>query len=77
MKSVQRRFNIIKHKFPYWSSYVDFADTIKNQGFSKKAIYYWFNRLVEKNDYSLSDKNSILTHLLKLSTMPEEGMCKA
>ncbi|MGI6347618.1 MAG: hypothetical protein ACOXZ1_00235 [Patescibacteria group bacterium] len=76
MKSIQRRFKNIQEKNPYWSSMTCFNEAIKEQGFSKKNIYYWFSRLVDKKDYSKSDKKEILSFLLKLSKRAEEGIKK-
>lgn len=38
MKSIQRRFNDITNKNPHWSSYICFAEAIKEQGFGKESI---------------------------------------
>jgi len=76
MKSIKRRFNNIQEKNPYWSSMTCFNEAIKEQGFSKKNIYYWFPKLVDKKDYSKSDKKEILSFLLKLSKRAEEGIKK-
>ncbi len=63
MKSIQRRFNDITNKNPHWSSYICFAEAIKEQGFGKESISIWFNKLVEKDDYDKKDKKDILTKL--------------
>lgn len=66
MRSIQRRFKkIIKRNF-LWSSYVCFAEAVKFQQFSKGAIHYWFNRLVDKDDYSKKEKRNLLKHLCNL-----------
>lgn len=74
MKSIQRRFNKIQEKNPYWSSIVCFNETIKEQGFSRKSIYYWFSKLIDKNDYQKCDKRDTLCFLLRLSEKSDEGI---
>jgi hypothetical protein len=74
MKSIQRRFNKIQQKNPYWSSIVCFNEAIKEQSFSRKSIYYWFSKLVNKNDYQKCDKKTMLHFSLSLSKRPEEGI---
>lgn len=76
MKSIQRRFNNIQEKHPYWSSIICFNEAIKEQSFSQKNIYYWFPRLVDEDDYQKSDKKDILCFLLNLSKRVEEGINK-
>ena len=76
MKSIKRKFEEVKNKHAYWSSYVIFFHTINKGRFGKKAIYYWFNRLVDKDDYCLAEKRNLLSHLRVCSNMPVEGMKK-
>ena len=73
MKSMERKFRKIQEKNPYWSSYVCFFSAIDGQNFSKQTIVRWFNRLVEKDDYSSSDKKGILFHLYTHSKTPEDN----
>ncbi len=76
MKSIQRRFNNIQEKNPYWSSIICFNEAIREQGFSQKNIYYWLPILVDKDDYDKSDKKEILSFLKMLSKKAEEGINK-
>ena len=76
MKSLYSRLEKIKQKNQLWSSYACFAVAIKNQKFSKKIIYFWFNKLVNKDDYSKEDKRRILRHLFKLSNNTAEAGIK-
>ncbi|MDD3487564.1 MAG: hypothetical protein PHF35_04295 [Candidatus Moranbacteria bacterium] len=46
-----------------WSSYVQFAEAIRDQNFSKRAIYSWFNRLVDEDDFARGEKTKILRQL--------------
>jgi hypothetical protein len=76
MRSIQKRFNKIQEKNPYWSSMTCFNEAIREQGYSQKNIYYWFPKLVDKDDYQKSDKKDILCFLLSLSKRAEEGINK-
>lgn len=72
MKSLERRFNNISQLNPYWSSHTCFAEAIKDQNFSRKIISYYFNRLIERDDYDRADKKQILAHLFSISTNPQK-----
>ncbi len=66
MKSIQRRFQQIAETNPNWSSYLCFAEAIREQEFKPPAIRKWFNRLVDKGDYLKTEKKAILKFLFKL-----------
>lgn len=74
MRSIQRRFEQIKKKNPYWSSWTSYAMSVVHQKFSQKNVYYWFNKLVEKDDYIEKEKKYHLFHLMKLTNMVEAGI---
>lgn len=67
MKSLERRFNNIAEKNQNWSSYICFAEAIKEKGFSEQIIQRWFNKLVEKEDYAKNEKKAIVRFLVNLS----------
>lgn len=72
MKSIERRFKGISSRHPFWSSYTCFAEAITGQNFSRESLRYWFNKLVDKNDYAQSDKKAIIAHLEHLNKPIEE-----
>jgi len=72
MKSIERRFKNISQKNPYWSSCVSFAETCNSRCFKERTIQFWFNKLVDKNDYEKRDKKALLSHLLYCSKSVEE-----
>jgi len=74
MRSIKRRFENVSRKNPYWSSYICFAEGIKGQNFNKKIIYFWFNKLIDKTDYSKTDKRVLVEQLWLISNQPEESM---
>ena len=76
MKSLERRFRNILNKNPFWSSYICFAVAVTKQKFTKATISHWFNRLVDKNDYSKKEKKGILKHLCNLSNTRDDGIKK-
>ena len=67
MKSIERRFAKLQESRPGLSSYINFAGAVKDGRFSRSCIQRWFNRLVEKDDYSRSDKGALIAHLDSLS----------
>ena len=72
MRSIERRFETTVQKHPNHSTYICFAMTVKHQGFDRRSIRYWFDRLVDKEDYKRSDANSLVKQLHELSNMSEE-----
>ncbi len=64
MKSIKRRFVHTSMKHPDWSSLISFSEAVRATNFSRRAIEFWFNRLVEKDDYSRGDKKLVLRHIL-------------
>ncbi len=67
MRSVERRFAEFQKASKGHSSFVVFGRTIKGQGFTKVSLGKWFNRLVDKGDFCLSDKRRILKHIWALN----------
>ena len=74
MRSIKRKFLNIEKRCPFWSSYICFAETIKQSGFSRKSILRWFNMLVDKNDYFQRDKKQLIDGLYILSIRVEEDI---
>jgi len=67
MRSLKRRFNNLQSKSPCWSSYICFANTVRGQHLSNRSICFWFNKLVEKDDFDTSIKRGCLKNLYDLS----------
>ena len=70
MKSLQRRFNKIQKRNPYWSSYVCFSEAISRQGFSRQTTHRWFRKLVDKDDYAKDEAKALLRYLRHISKVP-------
>lgn len=51
MRSIERRFRQHQAKHPERSSYVNFHNAVRGQGFAPEMVSRWFNKLVEKDDY--------------------------
>jgi len=67
MKSFKERYNRFAEKFPNFSSYLCFAEVIKHHKYDKEKINYWFNKLVDTDDYARKEKKQIVEYLVKLS----------
>jgi len=78
MKSIERRFDKIQKKNPYYSSIICFNLAVMEQGFSEVRIARQFNKLVDKDDYFSSDKKDILLFLYTftkpLNRVKNEGL---
>lgn len=66
MEQIKKRFEMFKERNPYWSSFTCFANAITGKEYGKIAIGLAFRKLVEKDDYSKSDRDEILEGLYKL-----------
>lgn len=67
MRSIERRFTKYKKERPNLSTLMNFAGAVTNQYFSADQISRKFTSLVDRGDYSPTDRPLILKHLLKLS----------
>jgi hypothetical protein len=70
MKSIQRKFNDVVKRNPYWSSYACFCETIRYKNYGKQTVARWFNKLVDIDDYDKKEKRDIIHFLQKLSMGP-------
>lgn len=73
MKSLERTVISLQSRHPFLSSYTIFAVAVTGGRYAPKVIRYWFNRLVDKDDYCQSDRNELYIHLDGLSEA-EQGM---
>jgi len=69
MKSVERRFKNVEKMHPYWSDIINFNEAIAGQTFCRATIAYWFNRLVDKDDYAAKEKRQVFAHTLSLANV--------
>ena len=74
MKKVllKKSFNKFKKLYPSVSSYLLFTKTIKGQNLTKQKLNYWFNKLVDKDDYLRSEKRGIIAFLGELTKIEEK-----
>lgn len=67
MNQLTDSFNLIRRSYPYWSTYICFAEAIRRTPDVKDSeINKCFDKLVDKDDYSRSDKDNLLKQLKKL-----------
>lgn len=74
MRSIERRFEIYKRKNPDLGDFTILMRTVKGQNYSKETISRWFKKLVEKDEYSPSDKRHLMGELLKLTKYSEDHL---
>ena len=67
MKSIEKRFQDLQRRRPGCSSIINFAGAIKSGKFASRVVSHWFNRLVEKDDFSEVDRRTILENLNELT----------
>ena len=63
---INRWFNALKKKEPYWGDIIIFNTCITDKLLSKYEIHQAFNRLVSKDDYDPEDKDEIWEHCYTL-----------
>lgn len=74
MRSLKRVFEKLKRENPNWSDYICFSHTISGKGFSKKVVSGYFNKLVDKDDYSRGERKEVLERLFWLSQRTEKRL---
>ncbi len=77
MKSLQYNFKKAQKGNPFLSTLIQFSIAVRHQNYTSKKIVEWFNRLVDKNDYTSSNKKEVIQYCVQLSdnnqNTPEEG----
>ena len=69
----KQEFSEIKKLNPYWSSYICFAEVIKNKPFlHTRTIRRYFNNLVEKGDYDRPAKEQVIKFLFNIASGKEK-----
>jgi hypothetical protein len=63
MRSIEARFKKSKNT----TTITKFYDAVIYQKFSNDRIQRYFNQLVDKDDYSISDKRAILQDLYRVT----------
>lgn len=57
------KFNIIQRRFPAYTSYLTFANTIIGLHVPPKVVQKLFEQLVDRKDYLQSEKEQIIQYL--------------
>lgn len=66
-RGVVRRFGLYQDKRPFVSTLVNYAAALKGSGLSHDIVRRWFNKLVDKDDYSASEKRDLVQFLDSLA----------
>lgn len=74
MRSIRTEFLRISRREPNLGSYIIFARVISHRRLARRNILKWFDRLVDRKDYEIKEKNSLIDHLEDLTNMPETGI---
>ena len=67
MFQLKQRYEKIVEKQPYLSSYMTFAETVRNTGITENTIRRWFYKLVDPEDYAKDEVRAVLRHLVALA----------
>jgi len=63
--------NILQHEAV--STLIAFEVAVCGEGLKPKKIERLFNKLVDKNDYSKKDKESIIREVIKVAEQPKDN----
>ena len=69
MKTLEERFEEFRAKKPRWSDYLCLSNAVIEKGFTFDQLRKAFEKLVDRSEYSLSDKEEILQDLYKKTLM--------
>ena len=72
MRTIERRFDTIRKKNEHWSDYVCLAEAIRGRNFTRRRIYTYFKKLVNKDDYEDADTNALVRFLHQVTKQAEE-----
>jgi len=72
MRSINRRFEEFKKINKNLSDYINLARAVRGQNFTRNMISRWFYILISKEEYGEKDDVDIITHLAKLTKLPED-----
>lgn len=73
MKTIRVLFNEVSAKHPELSSFICFGMVIKGMKLDHEIISRHLSRLVEKDDYSGSERKQLIDHLWSLSNTPQNA----
>ncbi len=74
MRSLHRRFNIKREIHTNLGDYIVLAIAVKMQRFSKRVIQTCFDTCIDKNDYDIVDRKSLLQFLYKINFNSEDDI---
>jgi hypothetical protein len=64
---LEQAFYSLQERNPYWSSYTCLANAVMGRNYGKMAIGQAFQKCVEKDDYSRSEKEGVIKFLCLLT----------
>ena len=64
MRFPVEQFNKIPKNNPCWSDWLCFVETIKDIDINRRQLRKYFNKLVDKDDYVLEEKNELIDFLM-------------
>lgn len=70
MKHFEFYFKREQERDPFAGDIICLTRAVRNRKFSPQIIHKWFNHLIDKSDYSPSDKKTILKQIEELSNAP-------
>ena len=67
MRSIQARFNRERQRQPNLGAYIQYAEAIKGQNFTKRALAQSFYKLVPRSEYCGASRKELIKHLMELT----------
>ncbi len=75
MKSLQRAFLNHSQQSPNHSSYICFRRAVAGKRLTRRSIGYWFDQLVDREDYARKDRNVLVSDLHSASQQVLSQKC--
>ncbi len=67
MYDIKSRYEKIATKYPFYSTYTVFAETIRNTNLTEASVRRYFHRLVDKDDYAKNERPAVLRYLVTIA----------
>ncbi len=74
MRNIYTEFLRISRREPNLGNYTIFARVISHRRLARRNILKWFDRLVDRKDYAIKEKNALINYLEDLTNMPKTGI---
>ena len=73
MEDITSLFFSVQQDNPHWSSYVCLLEAIRGKGYGRKTCEFYFDDLVDRDDYSKRDREGLIQTMLDISQTADQS----